>query len=105
MAGGGEGSRMEPVASDGRKAEEEAARCAVRETVAATTAFAGAAGEKPPGPEHRMSKREIRSILAHKPMAFVPSVYEALKRSNPELKPTPGEEMDESKCRLYSNAR
>ncbi|WVZ50613.1 hypothetical protein U9M48_001852 [Paspalum notatum var. saurae] len=104
----GEGSRPELINddADGRKAEEEAAGGAVCETMAAT-AFAGAAAgeKKPPGPEHRMTKREIRCILAYKPMAFVPTVYEALKRSNPELKPSPEEEMDEPKCHLYSIAR
>ncbi|KAJ1276274.1 hypothetical protein BS78_05G202500 [Paspalum vaginatum] len=94
---GGEGSRMEPVA-DGRKAEEEAAATPVAEA-------SSAAGEKPPGPKHVMPKRDIRRILSFEPMAAAPRVYEALKLSNPDLVPSPEEEMDEAKSRLYRGAR
>ncbi|WVZ50611.1 hypothetical protein U9M48_001850 [Paspalum notatum var. saurae] len=89
---------MEPVA-DGQKAEEEVAATAVAPEASS------AAGEKPPGPKHVMPKRDIRRILSFEPTAAAPRVYEALKLSNPELVPSPEEEMDEAKSRLYRGAR
>ncbi|GJN10677.1 hypothetical protein PR202_ga28792 [Eleusine coracana subsp. coracana] len=47
---------------------------------------------------------EIKWILAQKPLP-VPRRYAELKRSNRELTPRPGEEMDESKRRLYVVAK
>ncbi|RLN09894.1 hypothetical protein C2845_PM11G08030 [Panicum miliaceum] len=56
------------------------------------------------GVENRLSAKEIRWILAQKPKPPPPR-YQALKRSNPELTPRPGEEEDEAKMRLYILAR
>ncbi|KAJ1276282.1 hypothetical protein BS78_05G203200 [Paspalum vaginatum] len=50
--------------------------------------------------KHRMSKADILWILAQKPMA-PPARYAALKRSNPELTPRPGEEADEDRVGHY----
>ncbi|KAL6653944.1 hypothetical protein ACP70R_007409 [Stipagrostis hirtigluma subsp. patula] len=77
------GQLLSPVECPGKR---EAAGCAE--------------GEKPPGPKHLMSEREIRWILNRKPMD-PPSRYQALKQSNPDLTPPPGEAMDEEKERLY----
>ncbi|XP_062181805.1 uncharacterized protein LOC133886091 [Phragmites australis] len=83
------------------KHPEEACSCAVVATaVAKAENAAGGAVEKHPGPKNRMSNSDIRWFLAHKPMAG-PRHYRALKESNPDLKPLPGEEMDESRERLY----
>ncbi|KAJ1276281.1 hypothetical protein BS78_05G203100 [Paspalum vaginatum] len=54
--------------------------------------------------KHRMSKADIRWILAQEPLT-PPSRYAALKRSNPELIPRPGEEADEDRMRLYRVVR
>ena len=59
-----------------------------------------AAGEQ----KYRLSKAYIRWILALKPME-PPARLAALKRSNPDLTPQPGEEADEDKRRLYRLAK
>jgi hypothetical protein len=54
--------------------------------------------------KYQLSAKEIKWILAQKPWP-PPARYQALKRSNPELTPRPGEEHDETKKRLYFLAR
>ncbi|CAN6381718.1 unnamed protein product [Urochloa humidicola] len=60
------------------------------------TVAAAAVGEL----KNRLSKEDIDWILSQKPTA-PPGRYAALKKSNPELTPRPGEEADEDKMRLY----
>jgi hypothetical protein len=56
------------------------------------------------GVKYRLSAKEIKWILTQKPKP--PSArYQALKRSNPELTPQPGEEDDKDKVTLYCVAR
>jgi hypothetical protein len=50
--------------------------------------------------KYRLSAKEIKWILAQKPEP-PPAWYQALKRSNPELTPRPGEEDDKDKVLLY----
>ncbi|KAF8700207.1 hypothetical protein HU200_034584 [Digitaria exilis] len=124
MAGRDEGDckaqslEVEDVAGDGRK------RKTAEETVRGGQVFApliaelakhkkkapdedaAAAAVKmpPPGQKARMSAKEIRSILSWKPMS-APRHYEALKESNPDLTPLPGEEMDEERESLFLGAK
>ncbi|GJN25691.1 hypothetical protein PR202_gb13553 [Eleusine coracana subsp. coracana] len=76
---------------------EEASSCAVAVAVAKAESAAGSTANKTRKPNNRMSTRDIRWILAHKPSAG-PSHYQALKESNPDLTPSPEEEMDESRA-------
>ncbi|KAF8673255.1 hypothetical protein HU200_048808 [Digitaria exilis] len=55
-------------------------------------------------PKNRLTKVEIRRILAGKPTP-APARFAALKQSNPELIPRPDEEADEDKRRLYRLVR
>ncbi|TVU00515.1 hypothetical protein EJB05_54041, partial [Eragrostis curvula] len=78
----------EPTAAAGEAALENAA----------TT------GEKPPA-KHRMPTSHVKWILSKKPMV-PPARFAALKRSNPDLTPRPGEEeADEELTRLYFLAK
>lgn len=52
----------------------------------------------------QLEKADIRWILSLKPME-PPARLAALKRSNPELTPQPGEEADEDKRRLTARPR
>ncbi|CAN6363358.1 unnamed protein product [Urochloa humidicola] len=63
-----------------------------------------AAAEKPPGPKARMPDREVRRILSRKPVPAPPE-FEALKQTNPDLVPLPGEEMDDEKEDLFFRAK
>ncbi|CAO2142299.1 unnamed protein product [Urochloa humidicola] len=63
-----------------------------------------AAAQKPPGPKARMPDREIRRILSRKPVPAPPE-FEALKQTNPDLAPLPGEEMDDKKEDLFFRAK
>jgi hypothetical protein len=54
--------------------------------------------------KYRLSAKEIKWILAQKPLP-PPARYQALKRSNPELTPRPGEDDDKDKVSLYCVAR
>ncbi|KAL6653945.1 hypothetical protein ACP70R_007410 [Stipagrostis hirtigluma subsp. patula] len=71
------------------------------EAKAEAAAAVGGAAVRPPGaPRNRLTRSEVRDILSEKPREPPPR-YAALKRSNPELTPRPGEEMDEERKRLY----
>ena len=54
-------------------------------------------------PENRVSVGQIRWILNYKPISC-PRKLEELRESNPSLVPLPGEEMDDAKRKLYSQA-
>ncbi|GJN25692.1 hypothetical protein PR202_gb13554 [Eleusine coracana subsp. coracana] len=53
---------------------------------------------------NRMPKDHVKWILAQKPLAPPPR-YAALKKSNPDLTPRPGEEVDEERRTLYFLAK
>ncbi|GJN04849.1 hypothetical protein PR202_ga22424 [Eleusine coracana subsp. coracana] len=62
-------------------------------------------GGNPAAAKNRMPKDHVKWILAQKPLAPPPR-YAALKKSNPDLTPRPGEEVDdEEKRTLYSLAK
>uniref|UniRef100_A0A0A9CT35 Uncharacterized protein n=1 Tax=Arundo donax TaxID=35708 RepID=A0A0A9CT35_ARUDO len=86
-----------------RPLKECSSRVKVEEEAAALAVGVGE-GKKLRGAKNRMSKSEIRWLLAQKPMA-PPARYAALKRSNPQLTPRPEEEVDEAKRRLYVLAK
>lgn len=103
---------MRCSASTKRKAGKEAASgrmpragaSGTKETASAAAA-ACADAEKAAGVKNRLSAKDIRWILAQKPEA-PPPTYQALKRSNPELVPRPGEEEEDKRlCGLYVLAR
>ncbi|CAD6256279.1 unnamed protein product [Miscanthus lutarioriparius] len=79
-------------------------RASGRKETAAASASACADAEKSAGVKNLLSAKDIRWILAQKPEA-PPPTYQALKRSNPELVPRPGEEEDKKLCGLYVLAR
>nr|CAB3502594.1 unnamed protein product [Digitaria exilis] len=90
------GRVLRPRRPTGRKAKEHAASATAAE--AETEVAAGAAVQ------NRLSAKEIRWILCQKAQP-PPPPYQALKRSNPELTPRPGEEDDEEKMTMYVLAR
>jgi hypothetical protein len=120
MAGGSDGSLRrctakseaaavtEPQASltscsNKRKAKKEAGSSG-QEADKTAPAPAPAKAEKAGVNKYRLSAKEIKWILAQKPEP-PPARYQALKRSNPELTPRPGEEDDKDKVLLYCVAR
>jgi hypothetical protein len=120
MAGGSDGSLRrctakseaaavtEPQASltscsNKRKAKKEAGSSG-QEADKTVPAPAPAKAEKAGVNKYRLSAKEIKWILAQKPEP-PPARYQALKRSNPELTPRPGEEDDKDKVLLYCVAR
>ncbi|XP_062224251.1 uncharacterized protein LOC133922785 [Phragmites australis] len=88
------GQMLRPLkeCSTRRKAKKEEASTTVAEA------------EKGTGAKYRLSAKEIREVLARKPIT-VPPRYVALKQSNPDLTPRSGEEVDEAKRRLYILAK
>ncbi|KAF8772301.1 hypothetical protein HU200_005893 [Digitaria exilis] len=93
---GEEGARGLVGRTGAAKAKEHAASATAAE--AETEVAAGAAVQ------NRLSAKEIRWILCQKAQP-PPPPYQALKRSNPELTPRPGEEDDEEKMTMYVLAR
>ncbi|KAG0530563.1 hypothetical protein BDA96_05G197400 [Sorghum bicolor] len=109
MAAGGEGSArwrtansLEAAAtlrrcSTKRKSGKEEAsgrmprRRKEKETASAASACADAEKSAAGAAKNRLPAKDIRWILAQKPEA-PPPIYQALKRSNPELVPRPEEE-------------
>ncbi|CAN6372879.1 unnamed protein product [Urochloa humidicola] len=89
-------AKKEAAASSGRVQRPRSTRRKAKEEAAAA--------EKAAGVKNRLSEKEIKWFLAQKPKP-PPPIYQALKRSNPELTPRPEEEGDESKVRLYFLAR
>lgn len=80
-------------------------RATRRKAKAVDEAAAAAAVVAPAEEKYRqLSKADVRWILSLKPME-PPARFAALKRSNPELTPQPGEEADEDKRRLYRMAK
>ncbi|KXG28902.1 uncharacterized protein LOC8074381 isoform X1 [Sorghum bicolor] len=122
MAAGGEGSArwrtansLEAAAtlrrcSTKRKSGKEEAsgrmprRRKEKETASAASACADAEKSAAGAAKNRLPAKDIRWILAQKPEA-PPPIYQALKRSNPELVPRPEEEGDEKLRVLYVLAR